>query len=97
VAIEEPGVRATLATCGLLKFFECPLIQAHEYLLQFLLQMWSPELHCFLMRGEQIPFTVVEDVYFSDRAPLSGNASTGRACAVEGDSPCYDRPAILFR
>jgi hypothetical protein len=33
VAIEEPGVRATLATCGLLKFFECPLIWAQEYLL----------------------------------------------------------------
>ena len=57
-------VRVTLATCGLLKFFECPLIRAQEYLLQFLLQMWSLELHYFLVRGEQIPFTAVEDVYF---------------------------------
>ena len=64
VAIEGPGVRATLATCGLLKFFECLLIWAHEYLLQFLLQMWSLELHYFLVRGEKIPFTAVEDVYF---------------------------------
>jgi hypothetical protein len=64
VAIEGPSVCATLATCGLLKLFECPLIWAQEYLLQFLLQMWSPELHFFLVRGEKIPFTVVEDVYF---------------------------------
>jgi hypothetical protein len=26
MAIEEPGVRATLEAYGLLKFFECPLI-----------------------------------------------------------------------
>ena len=31
------AVRASLATSGLLKFFECPLIRAQEYLLQFLL------------------------------------------------------------
>jgi hypothetical protein len=72
VAIEGPGVRATLATCGLLKLFECPLIREQEYLLQFLLQMWSPELHCFLVRGEQIPFTIVEDVYFITGLPFRG-------------------------
>jgi hypothetical protein len=37
VANVGPEVRATLATCGLLKFFECPLIWTQEYLLQFLL------------------------------------------------------------
>jgi hypothetical protein len=26
--------------------------------------MWSPDLHCFIMRGEKIAFTVVEDIYF---------------------------------
>jgi hypothetical protein len=52
VANEGPGVCATLATCGLLKFFECSLIRAHEYLLQFLIQMWNPDLHCFLVRGK---------------------------------------------
>jgi hypothetical protein len=64
VAIEGTDVHATLATCGFLKFFECPLIWAKEYLLQFLIQMWSLELHCFLVQGEQIPFTTVEDIYF---------------------------------
>jgi hypothetical protein len=72
VANAGPAVRAALATSGLLKFFECPLIRAQEYLLQFLLQMWSPELHCFLVRGEQIPFTAVEDVYFFTGLPFRG-------------------------
>jgi hypothetical protein len=34
--------------------------------------MWSPDLHCFLMRGEQIPFTVVEDIYFLTGLPFRG-------------------------
>jgi hypothetical protein len=72
VANVGPEVRATLATCGLLKFFECPLVRAQEYLLQFLLHMWSPELHCFLVQGEQIPFTTVEDVYFLTGLPFWG-------------------------
>jgi hypothetical protein len=72
MAIEEPGVRATLAACGLLKFFECPLIRAQEYLLQFLIRMWSPDLHCFMVRGEQIAFTAVEDIYFLTGLPFRG-------------------------
>jgi hypothetical protein len=52
VAIEELGVCATLAACGLLKFFEFPLIRAQEYILQFLIQMWSPDLHYFMVQGE---------------------------------------------
>ena len=72
VANAPPIVQAAFATSGLLKFFECPLIRAQEYLLQFLLQMWSPEQHCFLVRGEQIPFTAVEDVYFLTGLPFWG-------------------------
>jgi hypothetical protein len=70
--IKESGVRATLETCGLLKFFECPLIWAQEYLLQFLIQMWSLDLHCFMVRGEKITFTVVEDIYFLTGLPFRG-------------------------
>jgi hypothetical protein len=72
VANVGPAVRAALATSGFLKFFECPLIRAQEYLLQFMLQMWSPDLHCFLMRGEQIPFNAVEDIYFLTGLPFQG-------------------------
>jgi hypothetical protein len=72
MAIEGPGVRATLAACGLLKFFECSLIRAQEYILQFLIQMWGLELHYFLMRGEKIPFTTVEEVYFLTGLPFRG-------------------------
>jgi hypothetical protein len=72
MAIEEPGIRVTLAAYGLLKFFECPLIRAQEYLLHFLIWMWSPDLHYFIVRGEQIPFTAVEDVYFLTGLPFRG-------------------------
>jgi hypothetical protein len=72
VAIEEPGIRATLAACGLLKFFEFLLIWVQEYLLQFLIWMWSLDLHCFMVRGEQISFTAVEDAYFLTGLPFRG-------------------------
>ena len=64
MAIEEPGVRATLAAYGLLNFFECLLIRMQEYLLKFLIWMWSSDLHCFVVWGEQIAFIAVEDIYF---------------------------------
>jgi hypothetical protein len=69
---DQVAVRAALATSGLLKFFECPLLQAQEYLLQFLIEMWSPDRHCFLVRGEKISFTAVEDVYFLTGLPFQG-------------------------
>jgi hypothetical protein len=34
--------------------------------------MWSPKHHCFLMRGEHIPFTAVEDIYFLTGLPFRG-------------------------
>jgi hypothetical protein len=68
----RPTVWVSLATSGLLKFFECPLIRAQEYLLQFLIEMWSPEQHCFLVRGEKIAFTAVEDIYFLTGLPFRG-------------------------
>ena len=52
VAEARSAVRASLAASGLLNFFESPLIRAQEYLLQFLIEMWSPEQHCFLVQGE---------------------------------------------
>jgi hypothetical protein len=67
---EELAVRGALATCGLLKFFECPLLRAHEYLLQFLISMWSPELQCFIVRGENLAFFAEEDVYFLTGLPF---------------------------
>jgi hypothetical protein len=68
----RPAVRASLAANGLIKFFECPLLRAQEYLLQFLIEMWSPEKHCFLVRGEQVTFTAMEDVYFLTGLPFRG-------------------------
>jgi hypothetical protein len=72
VAEARPAVWATLAASGLLKFFECPLIRAQEYLLQFLIDMWSPQEHCFHVRGERVNFTAEEDVYFLTGIPFWG-------------------------
>jgi hypothetical protein len=69
---EEPIVRDTLETCGLLKFFECSLLREHEYLLEFLISMWSLDRHCFIMWGEELAFTVVEDIYFLTGLPFWG-------------------------
>jgi hypothetical protein len=72
VAEARPAVRASLAASGLLKYFECPLIRAQEYLLHFLIEMWSTQDHCFYVRGERVDFTVMEDVYFLTGLPFRG-------------------------
>jgi hypothetical protein len=72
VTNEESTVRDTLAACGLLKFFECPLIRAQEFLLQFLIRMWDPDRHCFIVWGEELAFTAVEDIYFLTGLPFQG-------------------------
>jgi hypothetical protein len=71
---EESGIQRLLAACGLLKFFDCPLIRAQEYLLQYLISMWSTELQCFIVRGEQLTFSAREDVYFLMGLPFWGMA-----------------------
>jgi hypothetical protein len=72
VAEARPAVRATLAASGLLKFFECPLLRAQEYLLHCLIEMWSPRQHCFFVRGERVDFTAEEDIYFLTGLPFRG-------------------------
>jgi hypothetical protein len=72
VAEARPAVRASLAASGLLKYFECPLLRAHQYLLHFLIEMWSPRQHCFFVRGERVEFTAEEDVYFLTGLPFRG-------------------------
>jgi hypothetical protein len=72
VAEARPAVRATLAVSGMLKFFECPLLRAQEHLLHFLIEMWSPQQHCFFVRGERLEFTAEEDVYFLTGLPFRG-------------------------
>jgi hypothetical protein len=83
---DEPSVRGPLAAYGLLKFFDCPLIRAQEYLLQYLISMWSTELQFFIVRGEQLKFSAMEDVYFLTGLPFRGRAlpvdpSCQRMCA----------------
>jgi hypothetical protein len=83
---EHPGVRRHLAACGLLKFFDCPLIWSQEFLLQFFIRMWSTDLQCFMVRGEQLTFSATEDVYF-----LTGLPFHGRALVIDPHLPGEDR------
>jgi hypothetical protein len=41
-------------------------------LLQFLIEMWSPAQHCFLVQGERVAFTAEEDIYFLTGLPFWG-------------------------
>jgi hypothetical protein len=70
---EEPSVRGTLAACGLLKFFDYSLLWVQEYLFQFLISMWSIDQQCFIVQGEQLTFSVIEDVYFLTGLPFRGS------------------------
>jgi hypothetical protein len=70
----QPRVQRYLATCGLLKFFDFPLIQSQEFLLQYLIGMWSIDLQCFIVRGQQLTFSATEDVYFLTGLPFYGMA-----------------------
>jgi hypothetical protein len=36
--------------------------------------MWSTDLQCFIVRGQQLTFSVVEDVYFLTGLPFHGMA-----------------------
>jgi hypothetical protein len=71
---DEPGVRGPFSAYGLLKFFNCSLLRAQEYLLQFWISIWSTDMQCFIVRGEKMTFSAVEDVYFLTRLPFPGRA-----------------------
>jgi hypothetical protein len=71
---EEPGAQGHLAAYGLLKFFNYPLIRSQEYLIQYLISMWSVDLQCFIVRGKQVTLSTVEDVYFMVGLPFWGMA-----------------------
>jgi hypothetical protein len=68
----EAGGAGIFSSQWVANFFECPLIRAQEYLLQFLIEMWSPAQHCFLVRGEKVAFTTEEDIYFLTGLPFRG-------------------------
>jgi hypothetical protein len=75
-----------LATYGLLKLFDCLLIWSHEFLLQFLIHMWSTDLQCFVVSGEQLTLSVAKDIYF-----LTGLPFQGRELIIDPHLPWEDR------
>jgi hypothetical protein len=43
-------------------------------MLQYLGAMWTTDLKCFIVRGQQLTFSVVKDVYFLMGLPFRGMA-----------------------
>jgi hypothetical protein len=53
---------------------------------QFLIRMWSTDLQCFVVRGEQLTFSATENIYF-----LTGLPFWGRELVVDPHIPGEDR------
>jgi hypothetical protein len=45
-----------------------------EFLLQYLIDMWSIDLQCFIVREEHLTFSAIDDVYFLTGLPFCGMA-----------------------
>jgi hypothetical protein len=58
--------------------------------------MWSPDLHCFMVRGEQIAFTAVEDVYFLTGLPFRGTPLPAEPVLPGDVAVSYLGPEVLF-
>jgi hypothetical protein len=71
---DESGIQGPLASCGMLKFFDYPLIRSQEYLLQCVISLWSTDMKCFIVQGKQMTFSAMEDVYFLMGLPFWGMA-----------------------
>jgi hypothetical protein len=86
---EESVVWGALAAYGLLKFFECSLVHAQEYLFQLLIAMWSLDLQCFIFWCEHITFSMMEDVYLLTGLPFQGTLLQAEPM-VPGDGQLAD-------
>jgi hypothetical protein len=60
---EDPNATVVLAQCGLLKFFQCPFMQAQPSLLNALVDYWHPDAEAFMLEGQSLTPTT-EDIYF---------------------------------
>jgi hypothetical protein len=60
---EDPDATTTLVQCGLLKFFQCPFMQAQPRLLNALVDYWHPDVEAFMLEGQSLTPTT-EDIYF---------------------------------
>jgi hypothetical protein len=48
---EDLDYTTALAQCGLLKFFQCPFMQAQPKLLNALVDYWHPDAEAFMLEG----------------------------------------------
>ena len=71
---EQLGMRRHLVAYSWLRFFDFPLMQSYDFVLQYLIAMWTTDLQCFNVRGKQLTFSVIEDAYLFMELPLHGMA-----------------------
>ena len=53
----------TLTQCGILKFYQCPFMQAQPRLLNALIDYWHPDAEAFILEGQSLTLTT-EEMYF---------------------------------
>jgi hypothetical protein len=64
-------LRGQLATYGLLKFLENPLMRGSARLLSQIIEYWNVDDEVFIVHGEQIELTLI-DIYFLTGLPIYG-------------------------
>ena len=77
-ALNDPDTMNVLRQCGLLKYFQIPLMRSETSLLQLLIRHWDPDRSQFIIDDESISFEV-EDIYF-----LTGLSHRGRELNLRG-------------
>jgi hypothetical protein len=60
---DDPDVVATLAQCGLFKFFQSAFMRAQPRMLNTLINYWHPDVEAFMLEGQSLTPTI-EDIYF---------------------------------
>ena len=67
----DQGVCRALATYGVLKFLDNPLMRVGEPLLARIISYWEPDQEAFVVQGHRIELTV-QDLYFLTGLPSLG-------------------------
>jgi hypothetical protein len=62
--------RDTWQPVGCSSSLTTPLIRSQEFLLQYLIGMWSTDIQCFIVRGEQADILYYRGCILLDRTPI---------------------------
>ena len=80
----QPSIDA-LKACGLFKFWAIPGMRAQVDFLQWLVDRWNVQDHCFIIGGHQLEMEL-EDIYFLTSLPKRGEQLTLFGTRLGGQS-----------